>query len=66
MASRLSIALLGLALIGAAFAANRWVSPTVGGPFLDRHPNLRTAQRLFTSIAMGLVGAGVVVAALVH
>jgi hypothetical protein len=66
MASTLLSALLGIALVGAAFAAYRWVSPTVGGPFFDRHPSIRGFQRLFTPIAMALVGVGVIVAALVH
>jgi hypothetical protein len=66
MASKLLLALLGVALVGAAIAAYRWVSPTVGGPFFDRHPNLKAFQRLFTPIAMALVGVGVIVAALVH
>ena len=66
MASTLLPALLGVALVGAAFAAYTWVSPTVGGPFFDRHPSLKAFQRLFMPIAMGLVGVGVTVAALVH
>ena len=64
VATRVLIALLGLALIGVAFAACRGVSPTVGEPFFDSHPRLKTSQRLFTPIAMALVGVGVLVAAL--
>jgi len=55
---------MGLALTGTAFAAYRWLSPTVGGPLFERHPNLKTCQQLLTPIALDLAGVGLVVAAL--
>ena len=57
--------LLGLVLIGVALVEHRWVSPTVGGQFFDRHPNLRTFQRLFAPISIALLGSALLVLALI-
>jgi hypothetical protein len=57
-------ALLGFALIALAAVAYKWVSPTVGGPFFDRHANLRAAQRVIPPGLVALVGLGLVIYAL--
>ena len=56
--------LLGIALIILSVVAYKWVSPTVGGRFFDRHVNLRIAQRLIPPALVALVGLGLVVYAL--
>jgi cell division protein FtsX len=56
--------LFGLALIVLALISYRWVSPTVGGQFLDDHPNLRSTQRVIPPVIVALVGLGLVAFAL--
>ena len=65
MTTRLTPALLGIALIVLDLVAYRFVSPTVGGPFFERHPTLRSMQRTVPPLLIALVGLGVLVAALV-
>lgn len=56
--------LCGVALLGVALVAFKWVSPTVGGAFFDRHPRLSCAQRFVPPTFIAVVGLGLVVVAL--
>jgi hypothetical protein len=62
--SRVVTGLLGLALVGLAAISYKWVSPTIGGPWFDRHPNLKSFQRLVPPALIAIVGLGVVAFAL--
>jgi len=53
-----------IALIVLSVVADKWVSPTVGGPFFDRHANLSAAQRVIPPAVVALIGVGLVVFAL--
>jgi hypothetical protein len=61
MTSGIVPGLFGVALIALSAVAYKWVSPTVGGPFFDRHANLKVAQRIIPPALVALVGLGLVV-----